>query len=97
MSPLVGRLMSSLFCMVFILICPLLSLLLLGNLRIYQMEQKCYGWINLPALLLLVLMSLLLIVGVDKSAKVNAVLVVIKVAVVLLFIAVGFGYIQEEL
>lgn len=53
------------------------------------------GWINLPALIIVVLMSLLLIVGVDKSAKVNAVLVVIKVAVVLLFIAIGFGYTQE--
>src|SRR5204862_857668 len=47
------------------------------------------GWINLPALIVVVLMSLLLIVGVDKSAKVNAVLVFIKVAVVLLFIAIG--------
>ena len=50
--------------------------------------------INLPAVLIVVLMSLLLIVGVDKSAKVNAVLVVIKVAVVILFIAIGFNYID---
>ncbi len=56
---------------------------------------QVYGWINLPALLIVALMSLLLIVGIDKSAKVNAVLVAIKVAVVLLFIAVGFGYTQE--
>ena len=40
-------------------------------------------------------MSLLLIVGVDKSAKVNAVLVAIKVAVVLIFIVMGIGYTQE--
>lgn len=57
---------------------------------------EVYGWINLPALLIIVLISLLLIVGVDKSAKVNAVLVAIKVAVVLLFIGVGFYYIKEE-
>ena len=57
---------------------------------------EVYGWINLPALLIIVLISLLLIVGVDKSAKVNAVLVTIKVAVVLLFIGVGFYYIKEE-
>jgi APA family basic amino acid/polyamine antiporter len=55
---------------------------------------QAYGWINLPALLIIVLMSLLLIVGVDKSAKVNAVLVAIKVAVVLIFIGVGFNYIE---
>lgn len=54
------------------------------------------GWINLPALIIVVLMSLLLIVGVNKSAKVNAVLVFIKVAVVLLFILIGFGYTQES-
>jgi APA family basic amino acid/polyamine antiporter len=56
---------------------------------------EVYGWVNMPALLIVVLMSLLLIVGIDKSAKVNAILVVIKVAVVLLFIAIGFGYTQE--
>jgi APA family basic amino acid/polyamine antiporter len=55
---------------------------------------QAYGWINLPALLIVVLISLLLMRGVDKSAKVNAALVAIKVAVVLLFIAVGFAYVQ---
>lgn len=54
------------------------------------------GWINLPAMLIVMLMSFLLVLGVDKSAKVNAVLVVIKVSVVLLFIAIGFGYTQES-
>ncbi len=54
------------------------------------------GWLNLPALLIVALMSFLLILGVDKSAKINAVLVAIKVSVVLLFIVIGFGYIQEE-
>lgn len=54
-----------------------------------------YGLINLPALVIVVLLSLLLIIGVEKSAKVNAVLVAIKIAVVLIFIVVGFGYINE--
>jgi len=57
---------------------------------------EVYGWINLPALLIIVLMSLLLIIGVDKSAKVNAVLVAIKLTVVLLFIGVGFTHIQQS-
>lgn len=57
---------------------------------------EVYGWINLPAVLIVILLSLLLITGVDKSAKVNAILVVIKVAVVLLFIVVGFGYIDYQ-
>ncbi len=57
---------------------------------------EIYGWINLPSMIIIFLLSLLLIVGVEKSAKVNAVLVIIKVAVVLIFIGVGFGYIQEK-
>lgn len=56
---------------------------------------EVYGWINLPPLLIVILLSFLLIRGVDKSAIVNAVLVVIKVAVVLLFIVIGFGYVHE--
>ena len=58
--------------------------------------SEAYGLINLPALLIVVVISLILIVGVDKSAKVNAILVVIKVAVVILFIGVGFGYIDYQ-
>lgn len=54
------------------------------------------GWVNFPAFLIVMFMSFLLMMGVDKSAKVNAVLVFIKVAVVLLFIAIGFGYTQES-
>lgn len=54
-----------------------------------------FGWINLPALFIVVAMSLLLITGVDKSARVNAILVVIKVSVVLIFIAIGYFYTNE--
>lgn len=55
-----------------------------------------HGVINLPALLIVIAITLLLIRGVEKSAMVNSILVTIKVAVVLLFIGVGFGYIQES-
>lgn len=54
-----------------------------------------YGLINLPALLIVVLLSGLLILGVEKSSKVNAILVFIKIAIVLVFIAVGLFYVQE--
>lgn len=53
-----------------------------------------YGWVNLPALLIVILLSLLLIRGVDKSVKVNAVLVAIKVSVVVVFIVLGVSYIN---
>ena len=52
------------------------------------------GIINLPAVFIIVLMSLLLIKGTSESAKVNAVIVGIKVIVVLIFIFLGWGYIN---
>lgn len=52
------------------------------------------GIINLPALLILIILTLLLIRGTQESASVNAVIVFIKVAVVLVFIAVGWGFIN---
>lgn len=54
------------------------------------------GIINLPAVFIVVLMSLLLIKGTSESAKVNAVIVAVKVVVVLIFIVLGFGYINSE-
>lgn len=55
-----------------------------------------YGWVNLPALFIVVTLSLLLIKGVRESALVNMLMVFIKVTVVLIFIGVGFFYIEPE-
>ena len=52
------------------------------------------GMINLPAVFIVVLMSLLLIKGTKESATVNAIIVALKVAVVLIFIALGWAYIN---
>ncbi|MDE3236370.1 MAG: amino acid permease [Bacteroidota bacterium] len=54
------------------------------------------GIINLPALFILFLLTLLLIKGTQESAIVNAVIVFIKVAIVLLFIAIGWQFIKPE-
>jgi len=53
-----------------------------------------HGIVNLPALLILLLISLLLIKGTAESAFVNAIIVFIKVAIVLVFIAVGWHFIN---
>jgi len=53
-----------------------------------------HGIINLPALLILFLLSALLIKGTQESATVNTVIVVIKVAIVLVFIAIGWHFIN---
>ncbi|MDB5143911.1 MAG: putative amino acid permease YhdG [Mucilaginibacter sp.] len=52
------------------------------------------GIINLPALFILLLLSLLLIKGTQESATVNAVIVFVKVAIVLVFIAIGWKFIN---
>jgi APA family basic amino acid/polyamine antiporter len=50
------------------------------------------GIINLPAVLIVMLISLMLIRGTEKSAKLNNVLVTLKLIVVVIFIALGWGF-----
>ena len=54
------------------------------------------GIINLPAVFIVVLMSLILIRGTQESAFINGIIVLLKVTVVLVFIAVGWQYIKPE-
>lgn len=60
------------------------------------------GWtptgalINLPAALIMLACTVLLIVGIRESAKFNNVIVVIKVTVILLFILFGASYINWD-
>jgi basic amino acid/polyamine antiporter, APA family len=49
------------------------------------------GVFNLPAVVLVVMCAALLIRGVSESAKTNAIMVVIKIAVLIMFIAIGVG------
>ena len=56
------------------------------------------GILNLPAVVLIVLCTLLLIRGASESAKANAVMVLIKLSVLVLFIAVGLqGWDRDNL
>ncbi|TDB63779.1 amino acid permease [Arundinibacter roseus] len=52
------------------------------------------GLINLPAILIVGLLSLLLIRGTQGSALMNNVLVIVKILVVLVFIALGWSHID---
>src|SRR4051812_313011 len=54
------------------------------------------GVINLPGLFLVAMCALLLIRGASESAKVNAAMVVIKLAVLLMFVAVAFTGFQAD-
>lgn len=54
------------------------------------------GWINLPAVFIIVLMSLLLMKGTKESALFNGFIVTLKLAVVLIFIILGWKYINTS-
>lgn len=54
------------------------------------------GMINAPALIILLLLTLLLIKGTQESAFVNMIIVFVKVAIVLLFIVLGWQFIKPE-
>lgn len=53
-----------------------------------------HGIVNLPAILVVVAISCLLMIGIQESARANAVIVVLKVCVVILFIVFGWAYIN---
>jgi len=52
------------------------------------------GIVNVPAILIIVLLSALLMRGIRESTRVNEIIVVIKVLVVLVFIGVGLFFIK---
>jgi APA family basic amino acid/polyamine antiporter len=54
--------------------------------------EGIHGIINLPAVFILLILSLLLIRGMQESAFVNTIIVITKVAIVLMVIAIGWGF-----
>jgi APA family basic amino acid/polyamine antiporter len=61
-----------------------------------QSADGVHGIMNIPALFIILLLSLVLVRGVKGSSLVNSIIVVIKVAIVLLFIGFGWSYINPE-
>ncbi|POY36601.1 amino acid transporter [Solitalea longa] len=58
--------------------------------------EVVHGIINLPAALIVILISMVLIKGTKGSALMNAIVVSLKVGVVLVFITLGVHYINPE-
>jgi APA family basic amino acid/polyamine antiporter len=52
------------------------------------------GIINIPAVIILLILSLLLIRGTQESAFVNSIIVITKVTIVLMVIVIGWGFIN---
>ena len=55
-----------------------------------------YGIFNLPAFLIAVAVTLLLIRGIKESASFNSFIVIVKVLVVVLFIVAGIGFVNTD-
>ena len=58
--------------------------------------QVATGFFNLPAFLISIAVTLLLIRGIKESASFNSIIVIIKVVVVVLFIVAGIGYVNPS-
>ncbi len=71
------------------------DLLLKNNIDFAAFEQVT-ALINLPAMFIVAAVSALLVLGVQESARVNNVIVIIKVAIVLIFIALGIGMVSTS-
>jgi len=54
------------------------------------------GMVNLPAVFIVILMSLLLVRGMQESARFNNFIVALKIGVVVIFIILGWSYINTE-
>lgn len=53
-------------------------------------------WVNLPGMLIIGLVTYILVIGIRESAVTNTILVIVKLAVVLLVIGLGIGYINSD-
>jgi APA family basic amino acid/polyamine antiporter len=62
----------------------------------FEVMGGVHGIMNIPALFILLALSLLLARGTQESAFVNTLIVITKVSIVLLVIAIGWGYINPQ-
>lgn len=57
---------------------------------------EAHGIINIPAIFIIAAISILLMLGIKESARVNSIIVVVKLLVVLVFISIGLHYITPS-
>ena len=74
---------------------------ILGSFGISLPPEFCAGpWdggiVNLPAVFIVVVMSLILMSGTRRSALMNNVIVTLKIGVIVLFLALGWSYINTD-
>jgi APA family basic amino acid/polyamine antiporter len=54
------------------------------------------GFVNLPAIIIILAITTLLSKGIKESARVNNIMVLIKLAVIIIFIVAGVGYVKPD-
>lgn len=52
--------------------------------------------VNVPAVFIVAVMTALLVVGIRESANFNNIIVIVKVAIILMFIGIGFAYVTVD-
>src|SRR3954468_14463320 len=57
--------------------------------------SQLHGFLNIPAMALVAVLTVLLVVGIQESARFNNVVVIVKIAIVLLVIGFGFMYVNS--
>ena len=60
----------------------------------HSLDGSIHGYMNLPALFIVSILTLLLIRGTQESAIVNSVIVITKVSIVVMIIVFGWGFIN---
>lgn len=58
--------------------------------------QDVATWLNLPAVLIMIVITAILVRGIRESVMTNAILVVVKLTVVLFVIGLGVGYVNTK-
>jgi amino acid transporter len=62
----------------------------------YDPFTRSGAWFNLPAVLILAVVTVVLVIGIRESAASNTVLVILKVGVVIFVILVGWSYVDSK-
>jgi APA family basic amino acid/polyamine antiporter len=52
--------------------------------------------LNLPAMFIIALLTMLLVIGIRESANFNNIMVIVKVSVIILFIGIGFAFVMSD-
>lgn len=53
------------------------------------------GWVNLPAFVIVLLLTIMLVIGVKQSAKLNTVMVFVKLLTITVFLGVGIFHVES--